>query len=147
MVPSLTLTLLSDAFDKIARLLQLPPSPTHGLGPVLEDYASRFPLGPYVDQPIEPMRFPLTKPKEMKMVAFSFAGLMTQTERRAKKEFSNLKMKIPEKVKREISRAFQVAAIGHVVQKVRLAIDTLDMPIHGLVVSGGVGSNLYLREQ
>lgn len=47
--------------------------------------------------------------------------------------------------KREVARLFQEAAVEHVVQKVRLAIEREGRGIRGLVVSGGVACNLVLR--
>lgn len=134
-------------FDKIARLLKLPPSPTSGLGPVLEDYAARPPLPPYDEKPIPPMTKPLSG-KNKAAAAFSFSGLLSATERLATKEWPQIKGPVPpENVQREVSRAFQTAAVRHICDKVRLAIDSLGFPVKGLVVSGGVGSNTYLREQ
>lgn len=136
----------SDVFDKVARLLRLPPSSSAGLGPVLEEYAAAPPLPPYDETPAK-----LTRPLSGKYkgtMAFSFSGLLSASERLARKEWKELKAKAPpESVQREVSRAFQTAAVRHIADKVRAAIDDLGMPVKGLVVSGGVGSNKYLRSQ
>lgn len=48
--------------------------------------------------------------------------------------------------KREISRVFQEAVVGHLCTKVGHAMASLKEPVGGLVVSGGVASNQYLRQ-
>lgn len=134
-------------FDKVARILRLPPSPTSGLGPVLEEYAARAPLPPYDQSPVSALTRPLSG-KNSHMPAFSFSGLLSAAERLAKQEWPRIKGEVPpENVQREVSRAFQTAAVRHLADKVRLAIDSLGFLVNGLVVSGGVGSNKYLREQ
>ncbi|BEI79767.1 hypothetical protein CcaverHIS002_0102960 [Cutaneotrichosporon cavernicola] len=134
---------VGDVFDKVARLLHLPPSPTRGLGPVLEEYAARPPLPPYDEAPL---RLPLPlEGRNKDTLAFSFSGLLSATERLAKKE-SHGSEGVSEAVQRAVARAFQTAAMRHLADKVHLAIDTLGFPVRGLVVSGGVGSNKYLRE-
>ncbi|CAK9785316.1 peptidase M22, glycoprotease [Cutaneotrichosporon oleaginosum] len=138
---------VGDVFDKVARLLRLPPSPTGGLGPVLEEYAARPPLPPY---DAAPLRLPPPLAGRNKdVLAFSFSGLLSATERLAKKEVGDGEGEgeVSEAVQRAVSRAFQAAAVKHLADKVRLAIDSLGIPVKGLVVSGGVGSNKYLREQ
>lgn len=67
-----------------------------------------------------------------------------------------------EAIWREVGRRFQVAAVGHLVQQIRGVLSGGDMTnvidqreegetkverVKGLVVSGGVASNLYLRHQ
>lgn len=79
---------------------------------------------------------------------------MTAAEKVTQSRFRNLKMKIPEPLQREISRIFQTAAVGHLVKKVEKAIKVLherdgisEDAWGGLVVSGGVASNQYLRQE
>lgn len=55
-----------------------------------------------------------------------------------------------EAIKREMSRVFQKAVVGHLCTKLGHGIQTLGargMGLGGLVVSGGVASNHYLRNQ
>lgn len=139
----------SDAFDKTARLLKLPHSDERGLGPVLEEYAAAAPLPPYDVSPIAPLAKPLTRNREKSNVAFSFAGLVTATERAARLETDTMEgdLDAPLAVQQEIARAFQTAAVGHVVDKIRQCIAAHKLDVRGLVVSGGVGSNQHLREE
>jgi N6-L-threonylcarbamoyladenine synthase len=89
---------------------------------------------------------------------FSFAGLLTHTGRvveRLRKEGVR-----EEAIWGEVGRRFQAAAVGHLVQQIRGVLNGGDMAVDqkeegetkvervkGLVVSGGVASNLYLRQQ
>lgn len=79
---------------------------------------------------------------------------MSSTEKVLKTQQSNIKLKIPESIQREMSRLFQTSAIGHMVQKVGMAIELLrdeegikESDWGGLIVSGGVASNQYLKEE
>lgn len=93
-------------------------------------------------------RLPLTRNREKDTLAFSFAGLLSAMERKLKTLSPRYKHDPPPlELQRAMSRAFQAALVGHVVDKTRKVIDTLGYPVHGLVVSGGVGSNKYLRAQ
>jgi len=136
-------------FDKTARFLKLPHSNERGLGPVLEEYAAAAPLPPYDTTPLA-MPKPLARNRERGNLAFSFAGLLAHSERVAKAECGGHvdgDGEIPLAVQREVSRAFQAAAVGHVVDKIRQCIEANKLKVKGLVVSGGVGSNKYLREE
>lgn len=126
-------------------------SPDRGFGPVLEDYAAAPPLEPYDTAPLNPLPLPLRQNRVKGFMAFTFSGLYSASARLAAQEFPNNtkvhKRAIPENVQREISRIFQTAAVGHVVDKVGDAIKQLESPVTGLVISGGVGSNQYLRQE
>jgi tRNA A37 threonylcarbamoyltransferase TsaD len=141
------ITNISGVFDKIARLLQLPHSPDRGLGPVLEEYAAAEALPPYDKTPMQPLPRPLSRGPEKATLSFSYAGLLTATDRAAQRECPNLKGEVPLAVQREVARVFQVAAVRHTVDKIRQCIDANKLEIKGLVVSGGVGSNQYLRQE
>jgi N6-L-threonylcarbamoyladenine synthase len=133
----------------MARLLQIPWIPGLGPGPSLERYALPDRSSDlYNDIP----KFSLPTRGQL---AFSFAGLKSNVERTTKKYHSNLKMPMKEGLKRAMARRFQEAAVGHVEEKVGMALDLLkddDEELEGkrlrsLVVSGGVASNAYLRER
>lgn len=89
------------------------------------------------------------------MMNFSFAGLGSATERLIRSTAVGMNVEytgrsvVEENVKREVARLFQVAAIEHVTQKIRMAILKMDSRIElgGVVISGGVASNQYLRDQ
>jgi N6-L-threonylcarbamoyladenine synthase len=63
---------IGDAFDKTAKLLQIPWLDDQGPGPSLEAYAQPDPTNRVYDK-IPPLRLPV--PKEL---AFSYAGLKTK---------------------------------------------------------------------
>lgn len=84
-------------------------------------------------------------------IAFSFSGLLAATERRIillRKQYGEDRA---EAIQREMARVFQQAVVGHLCRKLEHAISsirsTVEVPLGGLVVSGGVASNLYLRQQ
>jgi N6-L-threonylcarbamoyladenine synthase len=126
-----------DVFDKAARLLDLPSS-TQASGAVIEHYASLPPLSPF---DITPSPALATALPDKSRIAFSFSGILTATARR----IEELREKVDEEaMKREVSRIFQEAVVGHLCKKVGHAMSSLDQ-VGGLVVSGGVASNQYLR--
>lgn len=134
---------IGDAFDKTAKLLQLPWIPDMGPGPTLEQYARPHAPSQSLYDSIRPL--PRATPRRLE---FSFAGLKSATEKEARKHFSNLKLKIPELLQHAMARRFQEAAVGHVCEKVQLALEQLrgeGVDVTSLVVSGGVASNAYLR--
>jgi N6-L-threonylcarbamoyladenine synthase len=155
-----------------------------GPGAILEHYASFPPLPPFDTSPLPPLKLPLSTNTQSKLLAFSFAGLLTSTEkmiharvldkrsendkarvaRDGVKEKGDIQRKrmdvegmqgergLTEGFKRDMARVFQQAAVGHLVNKVRHGIDSLglasgDRAVKGLVVSGGVACNLYLRKR
>lgn len=113
----------------------------------MESYAAKPPLPPYDEAPHAPLLRPLRQKKHEDLIAFSFSGLLTDLERKVKTQMAQNAS--DEARSREMARIFQAAAVGHLVDKVGRFIDTKaeGLPVKGLVVSGGVGSNLYLREQ
>lgn len=81
-------------------------------------------------------------------MAYSYSGLLSATERKiASLHSPYMHVPAPIKLQRAVSRAFQAAAVSHITDKTRKAMAALDFPVHGFVVSGGVGSNKYLRQQ
>ncbi len=137
---------VGDAFDKTARLLQIPWLPDLGPGPSLEQYALPDAASQSVYESIPPFSLPTRK-----QLAFSFAGLKTNVERVTRKYHSNLKTPMKDNLKRAMARRFQEAAIGHLEEKVNLALDLLQQEdvgeLSSLVVSGGVASNSFLRSR
>lgn len=156
----------SDAFDKAARLLDLHSS-TQASGAIIEHYTSLPPLPPFDNQSLEPL--PMSIPEKSR-ISFSFSGLVSATERRLL-SLRNDGTTSEEAIKREMSRVFQTAVVGHLCKKLEHAIDSIGhghglgpqraagleqgetgaefkgQSLGGLVVSGGVASNLYLRTQ
>lgn len=158
--------MLRDAFDKAARLLNLPISPDLNPGALLEHYASLPPLSPFDVSPLKRFPIPLSQSasasKEHKRQydgpVFSFSGLLAHTERAARWEIE--KGVQEEAIWREVGKRFQVASVGHLVEQIKGVIGGNsrgdgeakegqggDERVKGLVVSGGVASNLYLRQK
>lgn len=121
------------------------PSSTQASGAVIEHYASLPPLPPFDLHPEQPL--PPSLPQKSR-VAFSFSGLLTATSKRLGEV--RTKGTEEEAVRREMSRIFQEAVVSHLCRKFEHAIDSLGTTasgLGGLVVSGGVASNQYLRQQ
>ncbi|KAI5448973.1 Mitochondrial tRNAs modification protein, partial [Naganishia albida] len=85
---------IGDAFDKTAKLLDIPWLPGLGPGPSLEHYASSSP-DPQLNTATEDLlrKMPRFKPAVRGQFAFSFAGMKTQVMKETAKHWPNLKMK------------------------------------------------------
>lgn len=155
----------SDAFDKVARLLQLPTSPSQASGAILERYAEQSPLSPFDKCPLS-LPNPLSTGQHSSSLQFSFSGLISHVERTISRLHpltastddnaggtqnrveTEKKVEVSEATKRELSRRFQEAAFGHLTSKLRLALALPELEnVKGVVVSGGVASNIALRHQ
>lgn len=126
---------IGSTIDKIARDL-LGHS---GGGPALEAFINELNSYPSTNKP-EP---PLPVAQRTGPDTFSFCGLRTATVRRISETTSI-------ETKREIGKSFLEAAIAQLERKVRYWIKELkaqDIPISGLVLSGGVASNTMLRNR
>jgi N6-L-threonylcarbamoyladenine synthase len=119
-----------EAFDKTAKLLGLP-----------------YPGGPAVSQLAmqgNPRRFNLPRPLlHSKNLDFSFAGLKTAVLTQTKLFTQNGKH-IDESFKADLSRAFVDAVVDVLTKKVHQAM--LQTACKTLVVAGGVGANVQLRQ-
>ncbi|KAL1411881.1 Mitochondrial tRNAs modification protein [Vanrija albida] len=136
---------VGQTIDKVARLLRLPHSHAAGLGPVLERYAAAPPLPPYDAAPLEPATLPLGRERAGE-AALSFSGLYPDFLVRSL--YPDIDGSAPpEAMQREVARVFQTGSFDHLAAKIRLVMRRLETPVNGLVVSGGVGSNLALRER
>ncbi|KAJ9102659.1 hypothetical protein QFC19_004768 [Naganishia cerealis] len=157
---------IGDAFDKTAKLLQIPWLPGLGPGPSLESYAAPHATNPQVQARVEALLEEMKpfKPSAKGQRAFSFAGLKTQVLKETQKRHPNLQLKgklgPPEPLKRAVATRFQQAAVKQVEDKVRIVLDYLEKDPEGkkllpdgeprvraVVASGGVASNQYLRSQ
>lgn len=126
-------------FDKVSRALGLKWTDL-GPGDALDKFCAEE-----QDTDIPVPAVPRPFPNQLK---FSFSGI-----------HSHMKMfieslggaeKIDEPTKRSIARAFQTGVVRQLEDKVILALDLCrkhKVPIHALVVSGGVASNSFLRER
>lgn len=122
---------IGDAFDKVARWLDI-PSGNIGGGAALEAF-----VGSRETQ--QPVSLPATAPGKL---LFSFSGLKAAVKREVTATSSDDLAR-----KHAIAVAFQRAAVGQLEEKVSLVLkQSATQRFTSLVVSGGVASNLYLRE-
>ncbi|KAJ8073699.1 Mitochondrial tRNAs modification protein [Marasmius tenuissimus] len=124
--------------DKVARILQVPRWAEIGPGAALEAFCRGNTPTPTLLPPDFP---PFPKPIPGKL-AFSFSSLHSHLER----YFSNSSQECGEEERQAIANAFQQAAFGQVVDKVKLALSSSSEGVRHLVVSGGVASNSVLRD-
>lgn len=142
------------SIDKVARDLEIPWALGAGSpGAALERFA--FPNGlaggPGPGSDLEGTDLPpaptFTQPFARRL-AFSYAGLRSALTRLLEAEPSAA---MAEARKRQIARAFSLAAFKQIEDKVVFALEKMrdegHEPVRGLVVSGGVASNLILRER
>lgn len=125
------IVLPSDAFDKVAKFLELPLGSATSGGQLIEELAS----GSRASQ----ISFPIPAPGEL---LFSYSGLKSAVKRTIGEQELSLEQK------KAIAAAFQIAAVGQIEEKISLALKQLaGQPLSSLVASGGVASNGYLRER
>ncbi len=120
---------VGEVFDKISRMLGL----GYPGGPIIEKLAKKS-LGQF--------KFNLPKPLlKNKTFNFSFSGLKTSVRRIIEKGLSN-------KQKYDLANEFQNVVSDCLISKVELAIKHLKKKrIKDFVLSGGVASNSFIREQ
>ncbi|GAA5978248.1 hypothetical protein JCM10908_004286 [Rhodotorula pacifica] len=140
------------SIDKVARDLQIPWALGAGSpGAALERFA--FPNG--LRGPVEATSSAGGLPPDptftqsfARRLAFSYAGLRSALTRLLESEPSTA---MAETRKRQVARAFSLAAFKQIEDKVVFALEKMreegQEPVRGLVVSGGVASNLILRER
>uniref|UniRef100_A0A7C6AGA1 tRNA N6-adenosine threonylcarbamoyltransferase n=1 Tax=candidate division WOR-3 bacterium TaxID=2052148 RepID=A0A7C6AGA1_UNCW3 len=111
-----------EAFDKVAKMLDLP-----------------YPGGPYIERSaengnLERIKFPIPRPKGLN---FSYAGLKTAVLYyiRDNKRYN----------KEDVSASFQEAALEHLIEVSKRAIDYTKVRYFGIV--GGVSVNKKLKEK
>lgn len=137
---------VGEAIDKTARLLNLEwiKGRRGGPGAALERAALQG----------DPTRFLPRLPKPMRqrnksVIGFSFSGLKTAVARLIETE-RLLDLENSQDVS-DMAAAFQLACIGHIEQKLTLALEQeivqLKKPLTALVVSGGVASNMLFRSR
>ena len=129
---------IGEAFDKVSKIL--------GLG---------YPGGPLIAKKAlegdkQHYKLPIAK---MEGYDFSFSGLKTAVLRLAQSEIGEnynfpsimLAERLNEAQKANIAASFQYTAVKTIVDKVKKALNEFD--INEIVVAGGVGANMELREQ
>ena len=132
-------------FDKVSRMLALSWSAL-GPGAALEEFCLPI-TGEEADDdgnvslPLMPQPLPRT-------LAFSFSGIHSTVERYVTS--AGGVSALDTSTRRALARAFQRAAVGHLEEKLALALRWCvgeGIAVRHIVVSGGVASNTYLRER
>ena len=119
-----------EAFDKVARLLDLP-----------------YPGGPAIAELAEAgdaSAFAFPRPLRGRGLNFSFSGLKTAVRIEVTRQ-RDAHGELPPDTRADIAASFQQAAIDSLVEKCLRAAD--ETGLQSLVVAGGVGANRLLREQ
>lgn len=127
------------SFDKVSRLLALKWTKL-GPGDALEKFCAE---NLHTELPVISFPEPLVGRLE-----FSFAGLHSRVERYIYGLGGIQNIDAP--TKQALAQAFQKAAVVHLEEKLLLALQWCKdnyIPIQNVIVSGGVASNLYLRER
>ena len=119
-----------EAFDKVARLLDLP----YPGGPALAKLADGG----------DPDAFSFPRPLADRGLAVSFSGLKTAVRRAIELERRRSGRREP-KVERDIAASFQAAVVDTLVAKCARAV--AETGRQRLVIAGGVGVNRSLRQQ
>lgn len=122
---------IGDAFDKVARWLDIPLAGASSGGAALENYAATAKDEELPDFPVGMAG----------SAEFSYSGLKSAVRRTID---ANPEASVHER--RRIAAAFQKAAAGQLEDKVLLALKS-HPGVSSLVVSGGVASNGYLRQR
>lgn len=122
---------VGEAFDKVARLMNLPYPGGPEISKLAEQARSQDTIGD--------AKFP--RPMiHSDDYDFSFSGLKT-----AVRYFLQAKDEVTEELKKDISREFEDAVAEVLISKTSRAID--EFGIQTLLVGGGVANNKYLQEQ
>jgi len=119
-----------EAFDKVARLLELP-----------------YPGGPAIAALAEKGRadaFGFPRPLRGRGLDFSFSGLKTAVRIAVGRELERSAV-LGEAVRADIAASFQQAAVDSLVEKCLRAAESTRL--ERVVVAGGVGANRLLRDQ
>ena len=132
---------LGEAYDKVARMLDLELLPSGGAA--LEKEAERG----------DPLRYPFKVPMQQHATCdFSYSGLKTSVRLTIENEKSSLNVvTLSSQTQADLAASFQHVAVCHLQDKCRRGIawatQHIDGLHKGLVVSGGVAANSVVRER
>lgn len=130
-----------EAFDKVAKLLGLP----YPGGPHLENLARQS------SDEHSPFKYTTTLSDKTNRYGFSYSGLKTQVLDTVRRQLGHPVGKIngtslDPHIKANIARAFQDAAIGQLLDRLKNALN--DHPgIKSIIVAGGVAANRVFRDR
>lgn len=132
---------LGEAFDKVARLLELPVG--GGGGPAVERLAREG------DPRAVPLPVPMRKRKDCD---FSYAGLKTAVRREVRRaETENAEngndAALTHEQRADVAASFQNVAVRHIEERLGRAMDSVDPSVRELAVVGGVAANAELRSR
>jgi N6-L-threonylcarbamoyladenine synthase len=130
-----------EAFDKVGKMLGLP----YPGGPQIERLAAKSQTG------LSRFKFRSTLVDRENRYGFSFSGLKTQVLDAVRRELKHPTGKIngstlDEATKADIADAFQHAAIGQLIDRIKNALSD-HQGIRSIVVAGGVAANQSFRER
>ncbi|KAH8107829.1 glycoprotease family-domain-containing protein [Cristinia sonorae] len=132
---------IGQTFDSVSKLLQIPWS-SLGPGDALEKFCLTSP-DLHDTPPVITPPFPRPMPKRLQ---FSYACLHSHVERYVATKDAPL----GNEERLALARAFQRAAVGQLEEKVLMGLERcqeMGVSVGHLVVSGGVASNMFLRER
>jgi N6-L-threonylcarbamoyladenine synthase len=130
-----------EAFDKVGKLLGLP----YPGGPHIESLAKQ------ADSASPVFKFASTLSDKNNRFGFSYSGLKTQVLDSVRRQLGHPQGRIqgaglPAEVKANIAAAFQEAALGQLIDRLRNALR--DYPeVRSILVAGGVAANQHFREK
>lgn len=132
---------IGDAFDKVARMLDIPFNGASSGGEALEKYISGVHPSPSAFANLS-----VPSPGELR---FSYSGLKSAVKRYLGPDAEpNGTSTLPDGMKRELAAAFQAMAVRQLEEKTTLALKAHTGPrLSSLVISGGVASNVFLRRR
>ncbi|KAM5533357.1 hypothetical protein V8D89_012977 [Ganoderma adspersum] len=147
---------IGNAFDKVAKLLQIPYAGTAagaalerfcatGSGSVSRPHAAVGEGEGEQERDVDEIPMPRTMRGRL---AFSYTSLHSAVERFV--HAHQLEGALDERTKLALARSFQKAAVGQLEEKLVLGMRKCaqeGITVRSLVVSGGVASNAYLRER
>jgi N6-L-threonylcarbamoyladenine synthase len=137
---------IGNAFDKVARMLDIAPDPGKGYGAALEVVCNaKYPeegVAAPPNHPFPPLAYNL--PNRLQPELFSFTGLISAVQRVVESK------QLDDHRRWVLARAFENAAFSQLELKLQGALDWCEengIQPKSLVVSGGVASNMSLRQR
>ena len=139
---------IGNVYDRCSKYLEIPPDSRFGRGAALERFSRTISKTP---RPTPTQKYPflplIYQPScRGKLESMSFTGLDTAVRR----VIEDSPEPLTDDQRLHIVQAFQDAAASLVYEKIRLALrwcSDHEANVTSLVASGGVASNLYLRER
>jgi len=139
---------IGNAYDKVAKVLKIPPHPNLGYGAALERFCAAAPIdSTKIRAAADFAGLSLVIPSKG-MLQFSFSGLFSRVNDFI--EAREVCGELSEELRVVIAKNFQDIATAQLEEKLKLAFKLCReraIPLRHLVISGGVASNVYLRSR